>query len=76
MVTFTQKHFFMSGSDAPAAAIDIKSIGGLTANVAARLSSEFAHVCKSMLGIHPERLYITMAEVPAKLWGWNAATFG
>ena len=76
MVTASQASMVMSGKPGDAAFVDIRSIGGLTADVNRKLSQQ---VCKSLndwLGLPPERVYLTFTDVEAGNWGWNGNTFG
>lgn len=62
------------GSDAPAAYVELKSIGLDTA----RTPSLSKAVCESLhaeLGITPERIYIEFIDIAGHLWGWNSGTF-
>ena len=66
----------MSGTDAPAALVSVKSIGGLSREVNKKLSAEICQMLKKELGIAGDRIYLTFEELPGTHWGWNANTFG
>jgi phenylpyruvate tautomerase len=76
MATLHVKDIVMAGTDEPAAYIDIKSIGGLTPVVSRTLSKAICEYVSANTDISPERVYITMSDVPAECWGWNGSTFG
>ena len=76
MVVSSPKDFLMGGKDDPAAFVDIRSIGGLTATVCRVLSEKICEYLDSELDIPSERVYLTMEEIPANRWGWNSRTFG
>jgi len=66
----------MSGTSEAAALVSVKSIGGLSREVNQRLASEVCSVLQAELGIAPERIYLTFAELAPTHWGWKAGTFG
>ena len=66
----------MSGTDAPAALVSVKSISGLSREVNKKLSGEICKMLQNELGIAGDRIYLTFEELPGTHWGWNADTFG
>lgn len=62
------------GNDAPAAYVELKSIGLDTARTKP-LSKAVCELLQAELGIAPERVYIEFIDVPGHLWGWNGGTF-
>ena len=66
----------MSGTDAPAALVSVKSIGGLSREVNKKLSAEICQTLQKELCIAGNRIYLTFEELPPTHWGWNANTFG
>jgi len=62
------------GDDAPAAFLDLRSIG-LPEDRAAPLSEALSEVIRTHLSIPPERVYLNVAAVPRALWGWKGGTF-
>jgi phenylpyruvate tautomerase len=76
MVTLDHGEILMAGKPGPAAYLDVRGIGGWTPKVNASLSASVCDVLQQMLGIPPERVYITFTDVAATHWGWNRKTFG
>jgi len=66
----------MSGRTGAAAFVDVRSIGGLSGDVNARLSQQICQLLQTSLGISPDRVYLNFAGVSAANWGWNGETFG
>ncbi|MEJ2647255.1 MAG: phenylpyruvate tautomerase MIF-related protein [Sedimentisphaerales bacterium] len=66
----------MSGTDAPAASVSVKSIGGLSREVNKKLSVEICQMLQKELGITGDRVYLTFEELSPTHWGWKADTFG
>lgn len=63
-----------AGSDAPAAYVELKSIG-LPDSQTQHLSHILCAFLSETLDIEPERVYIEFNDIPRKLWGWNGSTF-
>lgn len=76
MVTIEQNRLMMSGSDAPAAFMDVRSIGGLTPEINQAISKRLCTLMDRELGISYDRTYITFIDMPRTHWGWNGRTFG
>ena len=76
MVTMSPAAMLMSGKAADAAFLDIRSIGGLSAEVNRWLSEKVCALLAQSLRVPPNRVYLTFTDVPAANWGWNASTFG
>lgn len=76
MVTIAPASVLMSGKDGDAAFVDIRSIGGLTADVNRNLTQKVCQLLKDSLGISPDRVYLNFSDVEAGNWGWNGETFG
>jgi phenylpyruvate tautomerase PptA (4-oxalocrotonate tautomerase family) len=66
----------MSGTGDPCALVTVKSIGGLSKAVNQSLTAQVAQVLQAELGIEPNRVYVTFAELAPTHWGWNGSTFG
>ena len=66
----------MSGTDAPAALVSVKSISGLSREVNKKLLAEICQMLQKELGIAGDCIYLTFQELPPTHWGWNADTFG
>lgn len=64
------------GDAAEGAFVEVKSIGGLNADVNKRLSADICACLKESLGLDPVNVYINFVDVPASAWGWNGGTFG
>jgi len=63
-----------AGSDAPAAYVELKSIG-LPADGTAALSAAVCGLLEEALTVPRDRIYIEFADAPRHLWGWNGGTF-
>jgi phenylpyruvate tautomerase PptA (4-oxalocrotonate tautomerase family) len=62
------------GSDAPAAYLELKSIG-LSAAQTRPLSQALSALLQEALGIPPDRVYIEFGNIDGSWWGWNGGTF-
>ncbi len=62
------------GSDAPAAYLELKSIGLPEARTEA-LSASLAGLMERTLKIPKDRVYIEFANAKGSMWGWNGSTF-
>jgi len=76
MVIASQAAILMSGKAGDAAWVDLRSIGGLGANVNRKLTQQVCNLLNESLGIAPERVYLNFTNVEAGNWGWNENTFG
>ena len=76
MVAIGSGAILMSGEPGDAAFVDIRSIGGLTADVNRKLSQQVCKLLNDSLGIPPDRVYLNFADVEAGNWGFNGSTFG
>ena len=76
MVTVDQAAILMSGNEGDAAFVDIRSIGGLNADVNRKLSQQICKILGSSLGIEPQRVYLNFINVSGSNWGWKGGTFG
>jgi phenylpyruvate tautomerase len=75
MVTCTQAAIQMSGKDGVAAFVDIRGIGGWTAEMTATLSQRICQLLRDSLAIPTDRIYLNFTDVNAANWGWNGETF-
>ncbi len=66
----------MSGQAGPAAWVEVRSIGGLTAEVNGRLAERICNLLARAANIKGDRVYLNFMDVPAPNWGWNGETFG
>ena len=62
-----------AGSHAPAALIEIKSIGALRPP---EMSAAFSELITARTGIPANRIYICFDDVQPSFFGWNGTTFG
>jgi len=63
-----------AGNDAPAAYLELKSIG-LPDEATASLSATLCGFVTEALEIPQERIYIEFANAARHLWGWDGRTF-
>lgn len=76
MVTVNSSAILMSGKSGDAAFVDVRSIGGLSANVNRQLSQKICRLLDQSLGVPPARIYLNFTDVAAGNWGWDGKTFG
>jgi len=76
MVAVAPSAMLMSGVGGDAAFVDIRSIGGLSADVNRKLSQKLCKLLSETLGVPQNRTYINFTDVDASDWGWNGSTFG
>jgi len=67
-------HLAYGGTDAPAAYVQLESIGLAVEQCAALSEAICAHLGGS-LGVPPERIYIDFKDVERARFGWNGLTF-
>lgn len=63
-----------AGGDAPAAYLELKSIG-LPESQTTALSRTLCELMQTETGISQDRVYIEFVDAPRSMWGWNGATF-
>ena len=56
--------------------LDIRSIGGLAAEVNRKLSQQVCQLVHDSLAVPPDRVYMNFTEVKPGNWGWNGNPFG
>ncbi|MBN1962858.1 MAG: hypothetical protein JW841_18145 [Deltaproteobacteria bacterium] len=66
---------FRAGKPGPAAFIEVRSIGGLTAEVNHELSEKLCSLLQKTLNINGERVSIIMMNIEGKNWGHNSTTY-
>ncbi len=76
MVTVEEKAMMMSGTTAPAAFVNLKSIGGISDESNKVFSEKICDLLKKELGIEQDRVYVNFSDVARGNWGWNGGTFG
>jgi phenylpyruvate tautomerase len=64
------------GTSEPSCLVEIKSIGGLGGDHAARLTEAVCKAVPAAIGVPARRVYVVFADVPASLWGLDGKTFG
>lgn len=74
IVLDTAKPMFFAGNDAPAAFLELKSLG-LPDERTAELSAALCEALEGHLGIPAARVYVEFAAPARHLWGWNGRTF-
>ena len=62
-----------AGSSAPAAFVEVKSIGALRPSA---MTASLCELIKARMGIPADRVYVHFEDVPASSFGWNGSTFG
>ncbi len=65
-----------AGAPGPAAFVEVRSIGGLSAKVNRALAEKVCRLVGETLRIPGERVYLNMADVAADHWGHDGSTFG
>ncbi|MCC6878090.1 MAG: hypothetical protein IT378_27505 [Sandaracinaceae bacterium] len=63
------------GSDAPCCYVELKSIGTLGEEGAARLSAALCGIVAEHLHVSPDRTYVELTDAEPDMWGWNGGTF-
>lgn len=76
MVSISHSAMLMSAKAGNAAFVDVRSIGGLSAEVNRKLSREISKLLGETLGISADRVYLNFTGLDAGNWGWNGSTFG
>src|ERR1039457_3212504 len=74
MVTIGPAAILMSGKPGDAAFVDVRSIGGLNADVNGQLSQKVCALLTQSLRVPLDRIYLNFSEVEAGNWGWNGNT--
>ena len=62
-------------SNEPAAYVEVKNIGNMTATQTSSLSQKICQAIRDSAGIPPDRVYIEFCNAKRHLWGWNSKTF-
>ncbi len=76
MASVSQAVMSMSGTPAPAAFIDVRSIGALNQSVNRDLTKRVSALLKEKLDLPADRIYVSFNDVSGVNWGWNNSTFG
>ena len=64
------------GAAGPAAFVDVRSIGGLSAKVCQALAAQVCALLDRDLGVPGARVYLNFTDVAAAKWGHDGGTFG
>jgi phenylpyruvate tautomerase len=76
MVSFVHAQQMMfAGNDGPTAFLELRAIGMPDSQrnpLVSALTKLMAHNCK----IQPERIYVVLGDIQARLWALNGTTFG
>ena len=59
----------------PAAYVEVKNIGNMTAAQTASLSHDICEAIEQATAIKPERVYIEFSNIKRHLWGGNSKNF-
>ena len=70
----TGQDLFFAGSGAPAAYVQLKSLG-LPEDKTADYSHTLCELINRELGIPADRIYIEFSSPARHMWGWNNTTF-
>ena len=67
------RKLWLGGKKRPLAMIDVKIFGHADQSDFNAMTGELCDVCQRILGIKPDGVYVTYAEV--ENWGWNGENF-
>lgn len=65
----------MGGDDAPAALVEVRSVGTISPEQAHGLAGKLSAIVAT-LGVDPRRIYSNFTGVPGAMWGMGQSTFG
>lgn len=68
------KPMFFAGNDAPAAYVELKSLG-LPEDQTTRFSETLCSLIEQAIAVSKDRIYIEFAGPARHMWGWNGKTF-
>lgn len=75
MVVLQGAEMLMGGSAGPAAAVDVRSIGGLDRETNGRLADAVTSILQRHLGVERDRVYLVFTSVSGESWAWKGKTF-
>lgn len=75
MVSCKQAPMLFGGEAAPAAFVELRSLGGLEPDVNVHLSSDLCDLLYEVAGIPTDRVFLNFVDVERANWGWNRKTF-
>ncbi len=67
------KMYFQGSDENLIAYVDVKLLGGSTAENYNRMTEEITTILNTELGISPNQIYVSYGEY--KYWGWNGSNF-
>ncbi|HNW34253.1 MAG TPA: phenylpyruvate tautomerase MIF-related protein [Candidatus Ozemobacteraceae bacterium] len=76
MISISTSVMRMSGTDAPAAFIDLRSVGGISPQKNKILSKTLSGIVQKHLAVPADRIFLTFTDIPGASWDWNGDTFG
>ena len=65
----------MGGTDAPAALVEVRSVGTINSDQSSALSAALSQIL-ARTGVEANRVYCNFTGVPPAMWGMGARTFG
>lgn len=66
----------MGGEGAPAALLEVRSVGTISGAQARSLSSALSAIVHRLLDVPPDRIYANFTGVEGAMWGHGDRTFG
>ena len=75
MVGLEPGSLLMSGDEAPAAMVEVRSLSGLDHENNQKLSMTICEALEKHLNIPPTRVFINFTQLEKENWGWNRDTF-
>lgn len=72
----TEVPLLMAGEEGPAAFVEVRAVGTITADQARALSAALSGLVASTAGVDAERIYSNFIAMPGAMWGHGASTFG
>jgi phenylpyruvate tautomerase len=76
MVTLGQVSMSMSAVAGNAAFVDVRSMGGLPAEVNRNLAHKVTTLLHDSLGLPQNRVFLNFTNLEGSAWGWNGSTLG
>jgi len=67
---------FLRGQRASGAVLQVHLVGSLSRSQKKEVTVRLCRLCREVLGIPEEAVYIIFNEVAGENWGWNGGTFG
>jgi phenylpyruvate tautomerase PptA (4-oxalocrotonate tautomerase family) len=75
MVAVDEAAMLMSGSEDPAAFIDVRALGTMSPEITAALSRELSDIADRCLAIPAQRVFLNFATLERSMWGHGGKTF-